>query len=75
MYNKKADGCKNNPDNSYATKVSEHILSGFSMSTLLSFKSIKNKHDVWRSKDYMKKIYESLRQHTMKIIILKKRIY
>ena len=72
---KKADGCKNNPDNSYTTKVSEHILSGFSMSTLLSFKSIKNKHDVCRSKDYMKKFCESLRQHTMKIIILKKRSY
>ena len=29
MYN---DGCKNNPENSTTTKVSEHIPSGFSMS-------------------------------------------
>ena len=72
---KNTDVCKNNPDNSYTTKVSKHILSGFLMSTLLSFKSIKNKHDVCRSKDYMKKFCESLRQHTMKIIILKKRSY
>ena len=31
----KTDGSKNNPENSSATKVSEHIPSGFSMSTNL----------------------------------------
>ena len=36
----KIDGCKNNPKNSSTTKVSEHIPSGFSMSTISSFKSI-----------------------------------
>ena len=30
----KIDGCKNNPENSSTTKVSEHIPSGFSMSTI-----------------------------------------
>ena len=40
----KIDGCKNNPENSYATKADEHILSGFSMSTILSFKGIENMH-------------------------------
>ena len=29
------DGCKNNPENSFTTKVSGHISSGFSMSTIL----------------------------------------
>ena len=38
----KIDGCKNNPENSSATKLSEHIPSGFSMSTILSFKGLKN---------------------------------
>ena len=28
------DGCKNNPENSSTTKVTEHIPSGFSMSTM-----------------------------------------
>ena len=51
----KTDGCKNNPENSSTTKVSEHIPSGFSMSTISSFRSIENKHDVYSSKDYMKK--------------------
>ena len=30
----KIDRCKNNQDKSSATKVSEHILSGFSVSTI-----------------------------------------
>ena len=34
----KIDGCKHNPENLSRTKVSEHIPSGFSMSTISSFK-------------------------------------
>ena len=69
----KIDGCKNDPENSSTTKVGEHIPSGFSMSTISSFKSIENKHNVHRGKDCMKKICESLREHTMEIIIFKKK--
>ena len=58
---KKIDGCKNNPENSSTTNVSEHIPSGFSMSAISSFRSIQNKHDVYRGKDCMKKFYEYLR--------------
>ena len=43
------------------------------MSTISSFKSIKNKHDVDRGKDCMKKFCESFREHPMKIIKLKKK--
>ena len=39
------DGCKNNPGNSFRTKVRKHIPSGFSMPTIISFRSIENKHD------------------------------
>ena len=42
----KIDGCKNNPENSSTTKVSEHIPSDFSMSTIFSFRSIENKHEI-----------------------------
>ena len=38
------------------------------MSTVPSFKSIENKHDVYRGKDCMKKFCEFLREHTKKII-------
>ena len=50
----KIDGCKNNSENSFTTKAGEHISSGFSMFTISSLKSIENKHDVYRGKDYMK---------------------
>ena len=69
----KTDGCKNNPGNSSTTKVGKHILSGFSVSSILSFKSIENKHDAYRGKDCMKKFCESLREHAVKIINFKKK--
>ena len=65
---KKIDGCKNNPENLFATKLSEHISSAFSMSKISSFETIENKHDVYRDKDCTKKFCESLREHTMEII-------
>ena len=70
----KIDGCKSNPKNSATTKVSEHIPSGFSMFTISSFTSIENKYDVFRGKDCRKKFCEYLRQHTIKIINLKKNL-
>ena len=55
------------------TKVSEHIPSGFSMYTISLIKSIENKHNVHRGKDCMKKFFESLKEHAMKIINFEKR--
>ena len=40
------------------------------MSTISSFKNIENKHDAYKSKDYMKKLCKSLREHAIKIISL-----
>ena len=59
---------KINPENSSTTKVGEHIPSGFSMSTLSSFRSKENKYDIYRGKDGMNKFCEFLREHRMKII-------
>ena len=67
----KTDGCKNNLDISFTTKVGEKIPSSFSMSTISSFKSIKNKHDLYRGNNCMKTFSESLRDHTMKMINFK----
>ena len=39
-------GCKNNPENSSTRKVGKHIPSSFSICTVLSFKSMENKHGV-----------------------------
>ena len=68
------DKCKKNPENLSTMKVNERIPSSFSMSTILSFKGIENKHDVYRIKDYIKNEYlgEYLIEHAMKIINLKK---
>ena len=43
------------------------------MSKISSFKSIENKHDVCRGKDWMKNFCESLREQPIKIINLKKK--
>ena len=43
------------------------------MSTISSFRSIESKRDVYRGKGCMKKFCESLREHAMKIIKIKKK--
>ena len=43
------------------------------MPSLSSFRSIENRHDVYRVKDSMKKFCESLRERAMKIINFKKK--
>ena len=62
-----------NPQNSSTEKLEKHLPSGFSMSTISSFKSIENEHDVYRSKDCMKMFCEFLREHAMKIVNFKRK--
>ena len=62
----KIDRCKNNPENFSTTKLGEHIPSA------ISFKCIQYKHDIYRGKNCMKTFCESLREHTMKIILKRK---
>ena len=57
----------------HTSSVSKHISSGFSISTILPFKSIENKHDAYKSKDYMKNFCESLKEHAMEKINFKKK--
>ena len=66
----KIDECENNAEISSTAKISEHILS---VSTISSFKSIENKHDVYRGKDCTKAFCESLKEHAMEIINFKKK--
>ena len=54
-------------------KVGEHIPSAFLILTISLFKSIKNKHDVYKRKDCMKKFCKSLGEHASKIIDFKKK--
>ena len=64
----------NDPENSSSTTVAEHISSGFSMSKMLSFKSIGNRHDVYRGKTFLIKFCKFLREHAKKIISKRKKI-
>ena len=73
MFHRKNHGCNKNPENSSTTKVVKHIPSGFSMSTISSFRSIENKHDIYRRKDCMEKFCKSLREHAMNNINFKKK--
>ena len=59
----KIDVCKSHPENSSTAKEGEHTPLAFPMSTILSFKSVENKHDIYRGKDCMKKFCKSLRKH------------
>ena len=69
----KTDGCKNNPENSSKTKISQHIPSGFSMSIISSFRSRGNKYNAYRGEDCTKNFCEFFKEHAMKIINLKKK--
>ena len=66
-------GCKNNLEKLSTVKVGKYMLSGLSMSTISSFKDIKDKHDVYRGKDCKKKSCECFKKHARKIIKLKKK--
>ena len=43
------------------------------MSTISSFRSTENKHDIYKGNDCMKKVSESFREYAMKIISFKKK--
>ena len=70
---KKADGCAQNKENSSTAKIGEYIPCGHSMSTIWVFNHIKNKHSIYRGKDFMKKFCESLGVHTKTIIDFEKK--
>ena len=53
-------------ENSDTAKANKHIQSGFPMSTISSFRSKGNKHDMYKGKDCTKKFCEFLRQRAMK---------
>ena len=62
---KKIDVSGNNPENSSATKIGEHIPCGYSMSTIWAFDNIENKHTLYCGEDCMKKLCSYLRGHDM----------
>ena len=72
IFEKKIDGCKKIPEILPTAKVGEHTLSGFSMSTISSFKDIKKEHSVCRGEDCKKKFCQYLKKHVKSIVNVKK---
>ena len=70
---RKVVGCANNPEKFSARKIAEHILCGYSTSTISWFAHIKNKHTLFCGKECMKKFCSSLREHVKHIIDLEKK--
>ena len=73
MCNRKLDRCKDNPGNSSTTKLSQHLLSCFSMSIILPYKPPEIVHIIYKGKDCMEKVRDLLEKHTMKIINFEKK--
>ena len=71
---KHVSGCENNPENSCTMKVGGYISSGFWVSIILSFKSIENKHNVYRGEDCMKKFCHYLGKHAIEIEFNNKKV-
>ena len=60
----KVDVFKNNPDNSTTTKIGEDTPSR--LSTILPFKSIEYKHDVYRGRDSIEKVLGIVERRSIK---------
>ena len=52
---KRINGCDNDFKKSSTTRVFEHIPREYSMYTIWTFDDIKNSHDVYRRKDFMRR--------------------
>ena len=67
----KVDWFKNTLEKLSTIRIDENIPCG--MSTVWTFDDLKNKHNVYRGEDCMKKFGESLGEHAMTIINFEKR--
>ena len=70
---KKISTCYNNPDLSSATKINQHIPSGYSIYNSCSFDKSNNKLIYYRGEDCMRRFCKDLKDHTIKIIDFKKK--
>ena len=64
---KKIEGCINNPAKSSATKVCEHIPSGYSLETIQAFNNIENNYTIYCGEDRMKRFCDSLREYAKNV--------
>ena len=60
--------CHHNPGKLLTIQVNQHTSSGYSLLTYCTFDLTKNKLDFNRSKDYIKRFCNDLKEHATKII-------
>ena len=70
---KKIDTCQNSPDLSSATKINQHIPSGYSIYTSCSFDKSNNNLSYYRGEDSMRRFCKDLKDHAIKITDCKKK--
>ena len=70
---KKISTCYNNLDLSSATKINQHIPSGYSIYNSCSFDKSNNKLIYYRGEDCMRRFCKDLKDHAIKIIDFKKK--
>ena len=65
--------CQNDPNKSSTIKINKHTPSGYSIFTNCSFHESKNKISYYRRDDCMKKFCKDLREHSTKILTMKRK--
>ena len=70
---KKIDGCGSNPENFSTTKVDEYNPCCHSVSTIWRFDPIENKHNLYRGRDFMKRLFDSLKENAKNTIDFEKK--
>ena len=63
----KKSTCLNNPEKSSATKIQEHIPSGYLLCTQCSFDATTKNLDCYRGKDFMKMFCNDLKERATEI--------
>ena len=66
---RKIDGFTINPEKSSTMKIGENVSCEYSMSNIWGFDRIENKHALYRRKDCMKKVCDSLKEQAKNIYI------
>ena len=70
---RKIDGFAINPEKFSTMKIGENVSCEYSMSNIWGFDRIENKHALYRRKDCMKKVCDSLKEQAKNIYIFENR--
>ena len=64
----KQQSCQNNPNESYTERKAMHEPCGYALSLVWSFDKTKNKHNLYRGRDCIKRFFGDLKKLGTKIV-------